>query len=81
MQKALGTLLFGLMLLLSVGIVSIAGAAAREGGLRAAAIPSPQNRRLGRIAMAVAGALGVTVLALGNWWWNAQAADLKRNTV
>ena len=81
MQKALGTLLFGLMLLLSVGIVSIAGAAAREGGLRAAAIPSPQNRRLGRIAMAVAGALVVTVLALGNWWWNAQAADLKQNTV
>src|SRR5580698_5360410 len=81
MQKALGTLLFGLMLLLSVGIVSIAGAAAREGGLRAGAIPSPQNRRLGRIAMAVAGALVVTVLALGNWWWNAQAADLKRNTV
>jgi hypothetical protein len=79
MQKALGTLLFGLMLFLSIGIVSIAGAAAREGGLRAGAIPSPENRRLGRIAMAVAGALVVTMLALGNWWWNAQAADLKQN--
>jgi hypothetical protein len=79
MQKALGTLLFGLMLFLSIGIVSIAGAAAREGGLRAGAIPSPENRRLGRIAMAVAGALVVTILALGNWWWNAQAADLKQN--
>lgn len=79
MQKALGILLFGLMLFLSVGIISIAGAAAREGGLQPTAIPSPQNTRLGRIAMALAGALVVAILALGNWWWNAQAADLKRN--
>jgi hypothetical protein len=81
MQKALGTLLFALMVLLSIGIVSIAGAAAREGGLTASAIPSPHNRRLGRVAMAVAGGLVVTILALGNWWWNAQAADLKQNMV
>jgi hypothetical protein len=79
MQKALGVLLFALMLFLSIGIVSIAGAAAREGGLSAAAIPSPHNRRLGRIAMAISGALVVILLALGNWWWNAQAADLKQN--
>jgi hypothetical protein len=78
MQKALATLLFGLMLLLGFGIASIAGAAAREGGLRAGTIPSPQNRHLGRIAMAVAGTLVVTILALGNWWWNAQAASLKQ---
>jgi hypothetical protein len=79
MQKALGTLLFGLMLLLSVGIVSIAGAAAREGGLGAAAIPSPRNKRVGRITMAISGVIVVTILALGNWWWNAQAADLRQN--
>ncbi|HZW94508.1 MAG TPA: hypothetical protein VFF64_16275 [Candidatus Eremiobacteraceae bacterium] len=81
MQKALGTLLFVLMLFLCVGIVSIAGAAAREGGLPAAAIPSPRNRRLGRIAMAISVVLVVTIVALGNWWWNAQAADLKKNTL
>ncbi|MGA2647287.1 MAG: hypothetical protein ABSF15_21480 [Candidatus Sulfotelmatobacter sp.] len=81
MQKALGALLFALMLLLSVGIVSIAGAAAREGGLQAAAIPPPRNRRLGRIAMAVSAALVVSMLALGNWWWNALAAGLKQNTL
>ncbi|MGA7400304.1 MAG: hypothetical protein WCC99_14065 [Candidatus Sulfotelmatobacter sp.] len=79
MQKALGTLLFALMVALGVGIISIAGAAAREGGLAPTAIPSPQNRRLGRIAMAVAGVLVVIMLALGNWWWSAQAADLKHN--
>jgi hypothetical protein len=81
MQKALGTLLFVFMLVLSIGIVSIAGAAAREGGLPTAATPSPQNRRLGRIAMAVAGVLVVTILALGNWWWNAQAAEIKQTTL
>jgi hypothetical protein len=81
MQKALRTLLFALMLVLSIGIVSIAGAAAREGGLPTGATPSPQNRRLGRIAMAVAAGLVVTTLALGNWWWNAQAAELKHSTL
>ena len=81
MQKALGALLFALMLLLSFGIVSIAGASAREGGLPAGVVPSPRHIRLGRIAMAVAGALVVTMLALGNWWWNALAADLKQNTL
>jgi hypothetical protein len=81
MQKALGVLLFGLMLLLSFGIVSIAGASAREGGLPAGVVPSPRNVRLGRIAMAVASGLVVTILALGNWWWNALAAELKQNTL
>ena len=81
MQRSLGALLFALMLLLSVGIVSIAGAAAREGGLALAASPSPNNRRVGRIAMAVAAALVAGILALGNWWWNVQAADLKHTMV
>jgi hypothetical protein len=81
MEKALGTLLFGLMLFLSIGIISIAGAAAREGGLPLAAFPSQRNRRLGRIAMASASVLVVTILALGNWWWNAQAADLKHSMI
>jgi hypothetical protein len=81
MERALGDLLFGLMLFLSVGIISIAGAAAREGGLAPAAIPSRQNRRLGRISMAAATVLVVTILALGNWWWNAQAADLKHSMI
>jgi hypothetical protein len=81
MEKTLGTLLFGLMLFLSIGIISIAGAAAREGGLAPSAIPSPRKRRLGRIAMAAAAVLVVTILGLGNWWWNAQAADLKHSMI
>ena len=81
MQRSLGALLFGLMLFLSVGIISIAGAAAREGGLAPAASASPDNRRLGRIAMAIAAALVVAILALGTWWWNVQAADLKHSMI
>ena len=77
MQKALAVLLFGLMLFLSIGIVSIAGAAAREGVVSPGTSPSAKNRRSGRIAMAVAAVMVVTMLALGNWWWNVQAADLK----
>jgi len=81
MERALGMLLFGLMLFLSIGIVSISGAAAREGGLAASAIPSERNRRFGRIAMALAAILVVAIIALGNWWWNVQAADLKQNMI
>src|SRR6516164_2835441 len=77
MEKALAALLFGLLLFLTTGIVSIAGAAAREGGLRAAATPSLRDQRHGRIAMVFAAILVVTTLALGNWWWNAQAEDLQ----
>jgi hypothetical protein len=81
MQRALGALLFALMLILSVGIVSIAGAAAREGSLSFGATPSPDNMRLGRIAIAVASGLVVAMLALGNWWWNVQAASLKKTSL
>lgn len=81
MEKALGALLFALMLFLSVGIVAIAAAAAREGGLAPTVIPSSGNRRLGRVAMAVSAVLVVSILALGNWWWNAQAADLKQTMI
>jgi len=79
MQRSLGALLFALMLFLSLGIVSIAGAAAREGVLPPAATPTPDSRRRGRIAMGVAAVLVVTILALGNWWWNVQAGELKHN--
>lgn len=76
MRKALGAFLFGLMLLLSVGVVSIAGAAAREGVLEPGVPVSARQIRYGRIAMVVATAVVLGTLALGKWWWNAEAADL-----
>ena len=81
MEKTLGAFLFGLMLFLSIGIVAIAGAAARESGLHAGAIPSIRNRRLGHIAMAVTAVLVVALLALGNWWWDSEAANLKQRVL
>jgi len=81
MQPGLGTLLLVLMLALAVGVISIAGAAAREGVLAPAVPCSSRNLRLGRIAMAVAAVLVVTILTLGNWWWNAQAAELSRTVL
>ena len=76
MQKALGALLFGLMLFLSLGMVSIAGAAAREGILGPGVPTSARQVRYGRIAMAIAVVVVLGSLALGNWWWNAEAAEL-----
>jgi hypothetical protein len=81
MQKALGVSLLGLMLFLSVGIVAIAGAAAREGVLKPGAAPSPVQKRFGRIAMLLATAAVIGILALGNWWWNLEAADLTHSMI
>ncbi len=79
MERNLGTLLFLLMLVLAAGVVSMAGAAARAGVLAPAVRPSPRNLRSGRIAAAVTTMLVVTILALGNWWWNTEAAELKHS--
>jgi len=76
MQKGLGIGLFGLMLFLSVGMVSIAGAAAREGVLDSGVPASTRQVRYGRIAMVIAVAVVLGSLALGNWWWNDEAAEL-----
>ena len=77
MKPGLGAVLLALVLFLAVGVVFIAGAAAREGVLAPAVKPLPRNLHLGRMAMAVAAVLVVTILGLGNWWWNAQAAERK----
>lgn len=79
MERSLGILLFALMLVLVVGLVSIGGAAAREGILAPTATPSLRNLRVGRLAAVVTSVFVVSILALGNWWWNAQAADLKHS--
>jgi len=79
MQRALGALLFALMLFLAVGIVAIAGAAAREGRMDPGVPATPQGIRLGRIAMGVAGILVFAMIYLGNAWWNSEASSLKHD--
>jgi hypothetical protein len=76
MQRTLGVFLLGLMVFLSVGMVSIAGAAAREGVLDPGVPSSRRDVRHGRLGMVIAGGVVLGILALGNWWWNAEAAEL-----
>ncbi len=79
MQKALGVLLFALMLFLAVGIVSIAWASAREGSLEPGVALEPRSTRRGRIAVVVATVLVLGILFLGNWWWDSEASTQKHD--
>ena len=79
MQKVLGTLLFGLMVFLVVGIVSIAGAAVREGSLDPGTRADAKGIRRGRIAMTIATVFVLGILFLGNWWWNSEASSQAHN--
>ena len=75
MQRGLGVLLFGLMLLLVIAIVSIVGAAKREGALRAGEQPTPRQKLAARLVMGATLLIVVGILALGNMWWNVSAAS------
>jgi hypothetical protein len=75
MQRGLGFLLFGLMLLLVIAIVSIVGAAKREGQLQSGEQPTPRQKRGARLVMAAALVAVVGILALGNMWWRVSAAN------
>jgi hypothetical protein len=76
MQKGLGALLGGLMVLLVAGIVSIIGAARREGQLEPGQQAGPAQKRAARIVMAGAFLVVAAVLAGGAFWWNSAAAKL-----
>jgi len=75
MQRGLGILLFGLMLLLVVAIVSIVGAAKREGALKAGEQPTPRQKLAARLVMGATLVIVVGILALGNLWWNVSASS------
>jgi hypothetical protein len=76
MQRGLGALLAGLMVLLVAGIVSIIGAARREGQLEPGRQAGPAQKRAARIVMAGAFLVVAAVLAGGAFWWNSAAAKL-----
>jgi len=74
MSTGLGWTLFALMLLLSSGLVAIAGAAAREAKLEPGVAPAAPDVRRGRIAMAGAAAFVLVALAGGYRWWGSEAS-------
>ena len=78
MERSLGGLLGFLMVFLGVGLVFIAGAAAREGNLEPGEIPSPAKNRRARIVMVITAVVVVGILFLGKAWWGAEATNYKR---
>jgi hypothetical protein len=78
MQKSLGALLFALMLVLSVGVISIVGACVREGNLEPSEIPAPPNKRAARLIMAAAAVAVLAILYLGRAWWGLEAQNFQR---
>jgi hypothetical protein len=79
MEKSLGGVLGLLMVFLAVGLVFIAGAAAREGNLEPGETPSPARARRARIVMAIAAAVVVGIIWLGKAWWGAEARAYGRS--
>lgn len=78
MDRPLKGLLMVLMLFLAIGMVSIAGAAVREGNLEAGASPSPARKRKARLVMGIAAVVVAAILYLGKGWWNAEASTYQR---
>ncbi len=78
MERSLGGLLGFLMVFLAVGLVFIAGAAAREGNLEPGEAPSPAKNRRARIVMAITAVVVVGILFLGKAWWGAEATNYRR---
>src|ERR1700730_7186762 len=73
MQKSLGVLLFALMTLLFCAIVSILGAARREGTLAPGQVPETNQKHRSRLVMVGTGVVVLGVLFFGNMWWNSEA--------
>ena len=74
MEKPLAAGLFALLLLLTLGAVSITVAGAREAQLAAGETPSPVDYRRARRVMLISGLLLLGLLYLGKQWWNAEDA-------
>jgi hypothetical protein len=78
MPKSLAGLLIGFMLLLSVGGISIAGAAAREAGLEKGQVPGPASKRRSRIVMAVTVIFVLGLLVLSKSWWGIEDTNYQK---
>jgi hypothetical protein len=78
MQRALGTVLAVLGALLVAGVVTFAGAAARESVLAPGEEPDPRRRRGARLAMAGTAAVVALLLVGGSRWWDAVDRDYQR---
>lgn len=78
MPAVLGWILGGLGLFLSLGLVSLVGAAVREGVVAPGLSPPPERRRRARVAMVVSAVLLALVLSGGRAWWKSVDAAYAR---
>jgi hypothetical protein len=81
MQKTLGVFLFAVMLALVAAFVSIFGAGGREAFLDPGQKPGRAQSLRGLVVMGISGLLLITILFLGNGWWNAVAASQAKNMI
>ena len=79
MPKALGTLLFVLLIVLALSLISIATAAVREGSLAPGSKAGAESARRNRMAAVVAAAIIAFLLYIGWRWWRADASVYARN--
>ena len=79
MEKPLEGVMIALLLVLTIGIVSIVGAGAREAKLDPGAQTPPNNSRRARIIMVITAVVVIGAVYLGRSWWDAEAADYQRN--
>jgi hypothetical protein len=77
MQRALGAALAVLGALLVAGVVTFAGAAARESVLAPGEVPDGRRRRGARLAMAGTAAVVALTLVGGSRWWDAVDRDYR----
>ena len=78
MQTAIAATLIPLGLLLAFGLVSIAGAAARDGMLEPGKQADPRALRRGRIVMAATALVVFGAAWFGSGWWSAEAGSYSR---
>jgi hypothetical protein len=79
MPPWLGAVLAALGVFLTVGMLTIIGAAIRESVLPPGVAPDARRQRGGRIAIALAAVIAALILWGGNTWWAAEAANYGRS--
>lgn len=78
MQRTVSMILLALGLVLAIGLVSIAGASAREAELEPGKVPEPSRIRRARVVMAVMAVGVVAVVWFGRQWWGSEEGDYMR---
>jgi hypothetical protein len=78
MERGMGAVLLALGTLLVAGMLTIIGAAVREGPVAAGQSPSPARVRGGRMAMAAGAALLALALFGGSTWWDVEERAYQR---